>query len=106
MTLVPHAADAVGRVGLIIIQLMTVGGLIAAAAGIIQVLRRHMVVAAEVWFITTTGTLVPRAADAVGRVGHITVQATTAVIRIAAVHHPVITQVQVKVVPTVHHAAV
>ena len=32
----PHAADAVGRVGLIIIQLMTVGGLIAAKAGNIQ----------------------------------------------------------------------
>ena len=56
---------------------MTVGGLIAAAAGIIQVLRRHTAVAGAVWCITITVTLVPHAADAVGRVGLIIIQLMT-----------------------------
>ena len=72
------AAVALGAVGITTVQVMTVGGLIAAKAEHIQVLHRHTVLAGAVWCTIITGIRVQVAVGAVGRVGHNTVQAMTA----------------------------
>ena len=87
----PLAADAVGRVGHNTVQVMTVHIRIAAKAGHIKMKRKAVAgIVAAVWYTVITGTRARVAADALGRVGHITVQPILALGLIAAPHPAVI----------------